>query len=153
MLIIKKTFIGMYYFPLYLMSVLGSSATQAGIDQLPCMATVLPGSIVVASLVTRLSCFRWAIWGGWAMLLLSSGLFQLFGVDTKTAVWATVIAIRGIGIGMVLTGVNVGVQAISKTEDAAMSASMYGFFRSLGMPLGVAVSSFLNVRIQGSNDS
>jgi hypothetical protein len=59
-------------------------------------------------------------------------------------VWATVIAIRGIGTGMVLTSVNVGVQAISKSEDAPMAASMYGFFRSLGMPLGVAVSSVLD---------
>jgi hypothetical protein len=35
---------------------------------------------------------------------------------------------------------NVGIQAISEPEDAAMAASMYGFFRSLGMPIGVAVS-------------
>jgi len=35
---------------------------------------------------------------------------------------------------------NVGIQAISKPEDAAMAASMYGFLRSLGMPIGVAVS-------------
>jgi len=35
---------------------------------------------------------------------------------------------------------NVGIQAISKPEDAAMAASMYGFLRSLGMPIGVALA-------------
>jgi hypothetical protein len=30
---------------------------------------------------------------------------------------------------------------MSKAEDCAMAASMYGFMRSVGMPLGVAVSS------------
>lgn len=64
----------------------------------------------------------------------------LFDLHTKTAVLAVVLALLGIGTGMVLTSVNVGIQAISKAEDCAMAASMYGFFRSLGMPLGVAVS-------------
>lgn len=49
------------------------------------------------------------------------------------------LALFGVGSGMVLTSVNVGIQAISKVEDCAMAASMYGFFRSLGMPIGVAV--------------
>lgn len=35
---------------------------------------------------------------------------------------------------MILTSVNVGIQAISKPEDCAMAASMYEFLRSLGMP-------------------
>jgi MFS family permease len=144
LLINKKVFVGMYYFPFYLMSILGANSTQAGVDQFPALVCVLPGSIIVAALITRLGRFRWAIWGGWAIITLGSGLFQLFGEHTTTAVWATVIAIRGIGTGMVLTSVNVGVQAISKSEDAPMAASMYGFFRSLGMPLGVAVSTILD---------
>lgn len=41
---------------------------------------------------------------------------------------------------MVLTSVNVAIQAISRVEDSAMAASMYGFMRSLGMPIGVVVS-------------
>jgi hypothetical protein len=62
------------------------------------------------------------------------------------AVFALALAIFGAGNGMVLTSVNVATQAIAaqtiaKAEDRAMAACMYGFMRSLGMPIGIAVCS------------
>jgi len=73
------------------------------------------------------------------MTTLGAGLLLLLDLHTSYGVLAAVLAVFGIGTGMVLTSVNVGVQAISRVEDCAMAASMYGFFRSLGMPLGVAL--------------
>jgi fucose permease len=93
-------------------------------------------------LTARLGRFRWAIWLGWAITTTACGLFIIFDLQTKEVVIYVALAIFGIGTGMVLTSVNVGIQAISKVEDCAMAASMYGFFRSLGMPIGVAVSRF-----------
>ncbi|KAJ4363105.1 hypothetical protein N0V83_010225 [Neocucurbitaria cava] len=133
-------FTSLYYYPFYEMSVRGASSTHAGIDVFPAMCFLIPGSIVVSVLTTRLGRFRWAIWGGWIITTLACGLMILFDLHTKTAVLAVVLAVFGIGTGMVLTSVNVGIQAISKAEDCAMAASMYGFFRSLGMSLGVALS-------------
>jgi hypothetical protein len=62
-------------------------------------------------------------------------------------VFAAALTVFGIGVGMVLTSVNVGIQAIAKVGDCAMAASMYTFFRSLGMPLGIVLSGaiFQNV--------
>lgn len=85
--------------------------------------------------------FRWAIWFGWVITTIACGLLILFNRHTTIVLIAVALALFGIGSGMVLTSVNVGIQAISKVEDCAMAASMYGFFRSLGMPIGVAVSS------------
>lgn len=122
------------------MSVRAQSPTRAGIDLFPAVCFLVPGSIIVAALTARLGRFRWAIWIGWAITTTSLGLFIMFGLHTRLVVIAVALAIFGIGSGMVLTSVNVGIQAISKVEDCAMAASMYGFFRSLGMPIGVAVS-------------
>lgn len=122
------------------MSVRGQSPTRAGIDLFPAACFVVPGSIVVAVLTARLGRFRWAIWLGWTITTISFGLFLVFDIHTRFVVIAVSLAISGIGSGMVLTSVNVGIQAISKVEDCAMAASMYGFFRSLGMPIAVAVS-------------
>lgn len=122
------------------MAVRFTSPTTAGINLIPALALLVPGSIVVAALTTRLGRFRWAIWVGWTVTIVGTGLFFLLDKHTKTAVWAVILAVFGIGSGMVLTSVNVGVQAIAKVEDSAMAASMYGFMRSLGMPFGVAVS-------------
>lgn len=123
------------------MSVRGKSSTDAGKDTLPALCLLIPGSIVVSILTSRLGRFRWAIWGGWFITTLTCGLLLLYGINTSIIVVYIILAVFGIGTGMVLTSVNVGIQAISKPEDCAMAASMYGFFRSLGMPLGVAVST------------
>lgn len=122
------------------MSVRAKSPTEAGIDLFPAVCFLVPGSIVVAVLTARLGRFRWAIWLGWAITTMACGLFIIFDLHTRLVVIAVALALFGIGSGMVLTSVNVGIQAISKVEDCAMAASMYGFFRSLGMPIGVAVS-------------
>jgi hypothetical protein len=124
------------------MSVRAQSPTRAGIDVFPAVCFLVPGSIIVAVLTARLGRFRWAIWLGWAITTTACGLFILFDLHTRVVVIYVALAIFGIGSGMVLTSVNVGIQAISKVEDCAMAASMYGFFRSLGMPIGVAVSRF-----------
>ncbi|KAI4959464.1 hypothetical protein J4E86_003186 [Alternaria arbusti] len=112
----------------------------AGIDMLPVVLLTVPSSVIVSILTTRLGRFRWAIWGGWMVTTLACGLQVMLDVDSTTVVTSALLAVLGIGMGMVLTSLNVGIQAISKPEDAAMAASMYGFLRSLGMPIGVALA-------------
>lgn len=121
------------------MSVRASSPTRAGVELFPSVFLLLPGSIIVAALTTRLGSFRWAIWIGWVLMTLGSGLLLLLDLHSKYVVLGVAMGVLGVGCGMVLTSVNVGVQAIAKVDDAAMAASMYGFMRSLGMPLGVAL--------------
>jgi hypothetical protein len=62
-------------------------------------------------------------------------------------VWVTILCIFGIGNGMILTSVNVAIQAISKAEDCGRAAAMYAFMRTLGMSIGVAVggTTFQNI--------
>jgi MFS family permease len=146
-----QMFTALYYIPFYFMAVQFSSPVRSGIQFFPTLFLLLPGSVVVAALTTRLGRFRWAIWIGWTVSIVGVGLFILFDVHTKTAVWATALAIMGIGLGMILTSVNVAVQAISHVKDAAMAASMYGFMRSLGMPIGTAVSLLRSLAISMSN--
>ena len=124
----------------------GSSPVRAGIDLFPAVCLLVPGSVVVAVLTSRLGHFRWAIWLGWGVTVVACGLFTLFDERTEMAVFALALAIFGAGNGMVLTSVNVATQAIAaqtiaKAEDRAMAACMYGFMRSLGMPIGIAVCS------------
>jgi MFS family permease len=121
------------------MAVQGSSPMRAGMDLLPAVCFLVPGSVVAAMLTSRFGRFRWAIWCGWGVTTLASGLFRLFDSHTSFAVFAVVLALFGAGNGMVLTGVNAATQAIASAADRAMAASVYSFMRSLGMAVGVAV--------------
>lgn len=125
--------------PFYFMAVKFKSPIAAGLGILPFMCAFLPGSAIVSQLITRLGRFRWAIWAGWVMATLGAGLLILIDQNTKTAVWAGVQVVFGLGSGMVLSSVNFGIQAIVRTEDCGRAASMYAFMRTLGMTIGVAV--------------
>jgi Na+/melibiose symporter-like transporter len=118
----------------------GGTPVDSGVNIFPVVCLLLPSSVVVSVLTTVMGRFRWAIWGGWVLTTLGSGLLLLLDKETKTAVWAGVFAVFGVGNGMVLTSVNIGTQAISEPENCGRAASMYAFIRTLGMSVGVAVS-------------
>ncbi|KAK1969794.1 major facilitator superfamily transporter [Colletotrichum sublineola] len=140
-------FCGLYYIPFYFLSVRFVTPTQSGLNLFPVTCLLLPGSIIVSLLTSRLGRFRWAIWSGWAITSAGCGLLVLFDENTSTTMWAIYLAVFGIGNGMVLTSVNVGTQAISSVEDCGRAACMYAFMRTLGMSVGVAVggTTFQNV--------
>ncbi|CAN9337133.1 unnamed protein product, partial [Alternaria alternata] len=126
-------FTGLYYVPFYQMSVRGSSPVRAGIDLFPAVCLLVPGSVVVAVLTSRLGHFRWAIWLGWSVTLVACGLFTVFDERTGEAIFALALAVFGVGNGMVLTSVNVATQAIANQTVAKKEDPW-------GMPVGVALS-------------
>lgn len=108
------------------------SPTTSGVNLLPVTCFLMPGSAVVSLLITKLGHFRWAVWSGWVITCVGSGLLQLFKEGVKTPVWVGVFIVFGIGNGMVLSSVNFSIQAIAHTEDCGRAASTYAFFRTLG---------------------
>ena len=148
-----QLFCALYYIPFYFTAIRFQHPTQSGLDIFPVTCFLLPGSIVISLMTTRLGRYRWAIWSGWVVTALGCGLLVLLDVNTKTPVWAVILAIFGIGHGMLLTSVNIGIQAVSRVEDAGRAAAMYAFMRTLGMSIGVAVGGtvFQNVMINKLN--
>jgi len=102
---------------------------------------------MVGVIVTRINHFRWAIWIGWLVTILGTGLMILWDVNTSIATWVSILVILGIGHGLVLNAQNFATQAIALPRDEAAAAAMYAFLRSFGMALGVGIcgSVFQNV--------
>lgn len=144
-----QLFCALYYIPFYFTAIRFEPPTQSGLDIFPVTCFLLPGSIVISLVTTRIGRYRWAIWSGWVVTAFGCGLLVLLDVDTKTPVWAVILAIFGIGHGMLLTSVNIGIQAVSHVEDMGRAAAMYAFMRTLGMSIGVAIGGtvFQNVMI------
>ncbi|VBB81046.1 Putative protein of unknown function [Podospora comata] len=143
-------FCALYYVPFYFTAVRFEKPTQSGLDIFPVTCLLLPGSIVVSLISSRTGHYRWAIWSGWAITAIGCGLLHFFNTDTPTPVWAVILAVFGIGHGILLTSVNVGIQAISRVEDAGRAAAMYAFMRTMGMSIGVAVGGtvFQNLMVK-----
>ena len=123
------------------------SPIRTGIALFPVLFSLIPSAIVVGNLISRLNTFRGAIWAGWVIATLISGLMLLWNKHTPTAVWATILVIGGIGHGLLLNAQNIAAQAICKPRDEGAAATMYAMLRSFGMAVGVAIggSIFQNV--------
>lgn len=140
-------YMGLYYFCFYFSAAHLFGPIRSGASLFPSTAFMLPGSAVVSALITRLGKFRWAVWAGFAISTLSCGLLNLWDDKTKTAVWAVCLCLFGVGMGMILSSVNFGVQANVSSEHTGRAAAMYAYMRSIGMSIGVAIGGtvFQNV--------
>jgi MFS family permease len=117
----------------------GFSLTMTGVSLFPITFTVLPAGAIVGILTSRIGRFRWAVWGGWCIAVLGSGLLILLSVRTNTASWVFIFIVAGLGHGVLLCALNVTVQAICSPQDAAFAAAIYTFMRGLGICMGVAI--------------
>ncbi|KKZ65310.1 hypothetical protein EMCG_08826 [[Emmonsia] crescens] len=122
-----ELYIALYYIPLNFQAVKEQSPVRTGISALPITSSLVPASVFVAAIIARTGQFRWAIWVGWVLTTLSTGLLLLLNTDTKTAVWATVLIFLGFGHGLILSALNLGVQAISTVSNVAHAVMMYSF--------------------------
>lgn len=137
----------LYYVPLYFLAVKEDSPLTTGVNVFPTTCSLIPASVIVGIAVSRLSHVRWAIWSGWIVTTLGTGLMVLWDVDSSKTTWAPILVVLGLGHGLVLNAQNFATQAIALPKDEAAAAAMYAFLRSLGMAVGVGVggSIFQNV--------
>lgn len=77
----------LYYLPLYFQVAKGYSPLLSGVALIPQSFSVCPASVITGILITRTGRYRWAIWGGWALTVLGTGLLYLLDVDTPTVAW------------------------------------------------------------------
>ncbi|EXJ94395.1 hypothetical protein A1O1_02789 [Capronia coronata CBS 617.96] len=137
----------LYYIPLFFEAVKLNSPIRTGVSLLPVMLTLIPASVIVGSMITRTARYRWAIWTGWVLATLATGLTVLWDEQTGTAVWATILVLLGLGHGLLLNALNTASQAVSVPGDEGPAVAMYAFLRSFGMAIGVGIggSIFQNV--------
>lgn len=130
----------LYHVPFYFVSVRLRTPTQSSVCVLPISCSLLASFVLVSQLIGRSGHSRWAIWSGWLLTTLGAGLLFLFGTRTPTAVWVTVFIVFGSGNGALLPAINHNIQTIADHEGPEQAATLYTFFRSLGMAVGVATS-------------
>ena len=129
----------LYYLPLYYEAVKGQTPTLAGISVFPETFTVAPAAVVVGILITKTGRYRWAVWGGWVLTTLGTGLLYLLDVHTSTVRWVFLNLVSGLGLGMLFPSMAFSIQASSTNADLAFAIAMFAFFRAFGQAIGVAI--------------
>jgi hypothetical protein len=141
----------MYYLPLYLQSVKGSSPTRSGIQILPLMLSTVLSSILVGGLVTLVGYYSPFLIGGAALMSIGIGLITTFDVGTPFGKWFGYQIIAGFGTGVGFQVPIVAVQTVLSMEDIPQGSVMVMFSQSLGGALFIAVaqSVFSNGLVKG----
>lgn len=117
-------FAATYYIPLYF-QVLGSSATMAGIKQLPLSFGSALLSIFVGLVIAKTGQFRPFLWAGFAIMTLGYGLMTMLDERTSTALQVIYLLITGLGIGCLFQPPLIGLTASMQVKDMATTLSVF----------------------------
>lgn len=117
-----------YYVPLYF-QILGSSATMAGIKQLPLSGGTSLFAIVSGLTVSAVKRYRPFLWIGLAFLTLGTGLIIMLEEDTPVYKQELPLLVAGIGLGLLLQPPLIGLQAAMPLKEMAASTGVYTLLR------------------------
>jgi hypothetical protein len=153
----------LYYFPLYLEGVHNFSPVKAGtalvrsvspvipwlqgtfmltwyLNQIATSVTVAPGAAITGFLITKFGRYRWAVWSGWVLTTLGTGILLVLTKTSPTAELVCLSMVLGVGLGFLATSLLYSIQASSAPEDGASCGAMLALLRQFGQTLGVAVA-------------
>ena len=144
-------FVLMYYLPLYLQSVKGSSPTRSGIQILPLMLSTVLTSIVGGIMVTIIGYYTPILIAAAALMTIGYGLISTWTINSPTREWFGYQVCAGLGAGFGFNLPLVAVQTALPMADIPQGTVLLMFCQSLGGALFIAVgqSVFANGLVQG----
>ena len=126
-----------FFIPLFVQGVIGTSATNSGLILTPLMLTSIVGSVVSGQLVSRLGKYKWiAILG---MLVSVAGVLLLARLDVNSSNNDVLLAmlVLGLGLGIGMSLYTLIVQNALPTKIGQSTAALT-FFRQIGGTIALA---------------
>jgi EmrB/QacA subfamily drug resistance transporter len=131
------------YMPLYIQGVLGASATNSGLVNMPLMVGLAAASMIAGHIASRTGRYRWTIVAGGAVLVVGMALTLPFDEHTALAVPVAAMVVVGFGLGLSTPLLGVAVQNALSDRMLGVASASSQFFREIGGTLGVALSGTL----------
>jgi EmrB/QacA subfamily drug resistance transporter len=132
-----------FFIPLFVQGVIGSSATNSGLILTPLMLTSIVGSVISGQLVSRLGKYKWIAISG--MLISVGGSLLLLRLDVNSTNNDVLIAmlVLGLGMGFGMALYTLVVQNSVSPRKIGQATSAMVFFRSIGGTIGLAAMGSL----------
>src|SRR6266699_1712655 len=126
-----------FFIPLFVQGVIGTSATNSGLILTPLMLTSIVGSVVSGQLVSRLGKYKWIAILGMIISVAGGVLLVRLGVNSTNNDVLLAMLVMGLGMGFGMSLYTLVVQnALPRKIGQATSALV--FFRSIGGTIGLA---------------
>ncbi|MCA9835585.1 MAG: MFS transporter [Trueperaceae bacterium] len=150
-------FLGLIIFlPLFVVNVIGVSATKAGVSLIPLSLGVVSGAIVSGQLVSRVGRYKWLMLLGGFILLIGIFFLSRMTADISYGRIVLYMVICGLGIGPSLPLYTLAIQNAIDPRKVGQATSASQFFRQIGSTVGAALlgtvlASTLNASFDSAN--
>jgi EmrB/QacA subfamily drug resistance transporter len=126
------------FIPLFVQSVMGTTATQAGITLTPLLLGWVTASIIGTRLMLIVGYRRLGLIGT-AAFTIGAFLMSQAGMNTSQASMMVFVTLMGIGMGLSIPAYLIAVQTSVSRRQLGTATSTLQFSRSIGGTLGVSV--------------
>ena len=126
------------FIPLFVQSVLGANATQAGITITPMLLGWVGGSIFGTRILLKVG-YRKLSLIGTMVFAIGAFLLMVAGVSSSQTLIMVFVTLMGMGMGLSIPGYVIAVQTTVERRHLGVATSMLQFSRSMGGTLGVSV--------------
>ncbi|MFL5699708.1 MAG: MDR family MFS transporter [Ktedonobacteraceae bacterium] len=126
-----------FFIPLFVQGVIGTSATNSGLILTPLMLTSIVGSVASGQLVSRLGRYKWIAVTGMLVTVAGTWLLVRLNVNSTNNDVLLAMLVMGLGMGFSMALYTLIVQnALPRKIGQATSTLV--FFRSIGGTIGLA---------------
>ncbi|KAF1845153.1 major facilitator superfamily MFS_1 [Cucurbitaria berberidis CBS 394.84] len=132
-----------FFWPVYFMAVRGTSLMGTGVNFMPFMFLLIPGSAVAGIILSKTGHYRRLHLIGFVLSTIGPGLNTLLTADTHAGIWATFQIIDAVGRAMILPTTLPAALAALTEEDVAAATGVYSFLRSFGYVWGVTIPGII----------
>lgn len=131
----------LYYYPIYLQSVVGDSAVQSGVHTFNLSFTIAPLAIISGLVVNKTGHYKSQISVGWSLLLIGLGLMTLLRADSNSGMYLGFPIIVGFGAGILYSSTNFSVLAPLEPAQQPHGSAFYALVRAAGQVVGISIGS------------
>ena len=132
-------FLGVIIFePLFMVNVLGESATRAGASLMPLSLGVVAGSMLAGQMVSRFGHYKRWMLGGLGLLLLGLSLLATMPPTVSYYQVLGYLAVCGLGLGPTMPLYTLAVQNATEPALMGQATSASQFFRQIGGALAAS---------------
>jgi EmrB/QacA subfamily drug resistance transporter len=124
--------------PLFVQSVLGTNAMQAGITITPLLLGWVAASIIGTRMLLKIGYYTLAL-SGTILVVIASFFMSTVSADTSQTFIMIYLATLGIGMGLCIPPFLIAVQTTVERRQLGTATSFMQFSRSIGGTLGVSV--------------
>ncbi|KAL5507329.1 hypothetical protein ACEPAH_6785 [Sanghuangporus vaninii] len=129
-----------YYTPLYF-QIRGSTATMAGVRQLPLPIGAAITSMGTGMMLPKTGKYRPVLWAGGVIMTLGIGLLVMLDEKTSVVKQEIWLFVFGIGVGCLFQTPLIALQAAMPLKDMATSTATYQLLRTLGGTVSISIGN------------